>query len=80
MTKASMEESQMDDEGNWRDESRSSTEPNIRRRIATKTSFEERKSDERAVAVTTRESSDAIGEKAVRIASSEMVQSRGSRE
>ena len=30
MTKPSKEESQMDDEGKERDESRSSTEPNIR--------------------------------------------------
>ena len=46
-----MEESQIDDEGKERDECRSSTEPNTRRRIATKTSLEENKSDETTVAV-----------------------------
>ena len=40
----------MDDEGKERDECRSSTEPNTRRRIATKTSLEE-KSDETTVTV-----------------------------
>ena len=69
MTKASMEESQMDDEEKERDESRSSTEPNTRRRVTTKTPLEESKRDERAVAVTTQESSDGIREKAMRIAS-----------
>ena len=68
MTKASMKESQMDDEGKERDESRSSTERNTRQRITTKTPLEESKSDERAVAVTTQESSDGIHEKAMRIA------------
>ena len=52
MTKASMEETQMDDEGK-RDESRSSTEPNTRRILTTKTPVEESKSYEREVAVTT---------------------------
>ena len=47
---------------------RSSTVPNTRRRIATKTSLEENKSDERTVAVTTQESLDGIREKAMRIA------------
>ena len=52
-----------------RDESRSSTAPNTRRRIATKTSLEENKSDETTVTVTTQESLDGIREKAMRIAS-----------
>ena len=47
-SRAVADESYMDDEGKERGESRSSTEPNNRRRIATKTSLEERKSDERA--------------------------------
>ena len=64
MTKASMEESQVDDEGKERDESRSSTEPNTKRRITTKTPLEESKSDERAVAGTTQEPLDGIREKA----------------
>ena len=55
----------MDDEGEERDEFRSSTAPNTRRRIATKTSMEENKSDVRTVAVTTQESSDGIHEKAI---------------
>ena len=54
------DESRMDVEGEERDELRSSTEPNTRRRIVTKTSWEESKSDEGAVAVTTKESSDGI--------------------
>ena len=40
-----------------------------RRRIVTKTSFEQSKSDDRAVAVTIQGSSDEIREKAMRIAS-----------
>ena len=59
----------MDDEGEQGDEFRSSTEPNTKRRIATKTTLEECKSDERAVVVTTQESLDGIREKAMRIAS-----------
>ena len=59
--------SRMDVEGEERDESRSSNAQNIRRRIMTKT-MEENKSDERTVAVTTKESSDGIREKATRIA------------
>ena len=52
-----------------RDESRSSTEPNTTRRIATKTSLAENKSDKTTVPVTTQESLDGIREKAMRIAS-----------
>ena len=52
-----------------RDESRSSSEPKTRRRIATKISSEESKSDERTEAVTTQESSDWTREKAMRTAS-----------
>ena len=52
-TKTSMEESQMDDEGEDRVEFRSSTAPNTRRRIATKTSLGEIKCDGTTVAVTT---------------------------
>ena len=59
----------MDDEGAEGDEFRSSTVPNTRRRIVTKTSLEEDKSDERTVAVTTQELLDGIREKAMRIAS-----------
>ena len=51
------------------DESRSSTAPNTRRRIATNILLEENKSDETTVAVTTQESLDGIREKAMRIAS-----------
>ena len=43
--------------------------PNTRRRIATRTSLEESKSDERVVAATTQESSDGIRQKVMRIAS-----------
>ena len=63
------DKSRMDVEGEKRDESRSSTAPNTRRRIATKTSLEENKSDETTVAVTTPESLDGIREKAMRIPS-----------
>ena len=59
----------MDDEGVEGDEFRSSAVPNTRRRIATTTSLEENKSDERTVAVTIQESLDGIREKAMRIAS-----------
>ena len=55
----------MDDEG---EEFRSSTVPNTRRCIVTKTSLEEDNSDEKTVAVTTQESLDGICEKAMRIA------------
>ena len=54
----------------------SPTAPNTRRRNETKTSLEENKSDETAVAVTTQESSDGIREKAMRIASIELETSR----
>ena len=67
-SRAVADESRMDVEGEERDESRSSTEPNTRRKIVTKTSWEKSKSDEGAVAVTTQESSDGIREKAMRIA------------
>ena len=60
----------MDADGEEGDEVRSSTAPNIRRRIATKTSPEENTSDERTVAVTTQESLDGIREKAMLGASS----------
>ena len=68
----------MDVEEEERDESRSSKAQNIRRRIddeningriATNTSLEENKSDEKTVAVTTQESLDGIREKAMRIGS-----------
>ena len=63
----------------WRgDESKSSAEPNNSRRIATKTSLEESKSDERALAVTTQESSDGIREKAIKIASIEELETGSS--
>ena len=55
-------------EGVEGDEFRSSAVPNTRRRIATTTSLEENKSDERTVAVTIQESLDGIREKAMRIA------------
>ena len=61
--------SRMDVEEEERDELRSSAVPNTRRRLTTTTPLEESKSDERAVAVTTQESSDGIREKAMRIAS-----------
>ena len=57
------DESRMKVERKERDESRSSTEPNTRRRIATKTSMEESRSDETTVAVTTQESLDGIRER-----------------
>ena len=63
------DESRMDVEEEERSESRSSTELNTRRRIATKTSMDEGRSDETTVAVTTQESLDGIREKAMRIAS-----------
>ena len=47
-----------------RDEFRSPTAPNTRRRFATKTPSRENKSDERTMAMTTQESSDEIREKA----------------
>ena len=52
-----------------RDESRRSKAQNTRRRITTKTSLEENKSDETTVAATTQESLEGIREKAMRIAS-----------
>ena len=55
------DESRMNVQREERDESRSSTAPNTRRRITTKTSLE--------VAVTTQESLDGIRENAMRIAS-----------
>ena len=61
----------MDLDGEERDESSSSTAPNSRRRIATKTPLEENKGDETTVAVTTQESLDGIREKAMRIASND---------
>ena len=80
----------MEIEGEVRDEFRSSTAPNTRRRLATKkTSLEENNGDETTVAVTTQESLDGIREKAMRIARTDelesqqrrkMVQSRGSDE
>ena len=63
MTKTSMKESRMDDDGEEGDV------PNTRRRIATKTSLEENNIDERTVAVTTQESLGGFREKAMRIAS-----------
>ena len=63
-----MEESQIDDEGEERDEFRSSTAPNTRRRIATKTFLEENNSDKTTVAVTTHKSLDGIRKKTMRIA------------
>ena len=67
-TEASVEESRMDDEGEEGDELKSSAVPNTRPRIAT-TSLEEKKCDERVVAVTTQEWLDGIHEKSMRIAS-----------
>ena len=79
----------MDDEGEEGDEFRSSTVPNARRRIVTKTPLEENKCDVRTVAVTTQESLDGIFLKANesckprqvgdRPQPSKMVQSRVSR-
>ena len=60
----------MDVEGEERDESRSSKAQNTRRRIATKTSLEGNRSDERTVAVTTQEPLDGIREKAMRMQAS----------
>ena len=57
----------MDNEGEERDEFRSSAD--TRRGIATKTSSEENKSDKTTVAVTTQESLGGIRVKAMRIAS-----------
>ena len=65
MTKTSIEDSRMDDEGEEGDEFRSSTVPNASRPIMTKTPFEENKSAEGTVAVTTQESLDGIREKAM---------------
>ena len=62
------DESRMDVEGE-RDESISSKAQNTRRQITTKTSMDENNSDERTVAVTTHQSSGAIRERAMRIAS-----------
>ena len=45
-SRAVADESRLDVEGEERGEFRSSTEPNARRRIVTKTSLEENKSDE----------------------------------
>ena len=59
----------MDDGGEEGDAFKSSTAPNTRRRIVTKTSLEEVNSDERTVAATTQESLDGIREKATRITS-----------
>ena len=67
--KSTTDESRMDVEGEETDESRRSTAPNTRRRIATKTSLEENESGKTTVAVTTQESLDGIREKATRIAS-----------
>ena len=67
--KSTTDESRMDVEGEETDESRRSTAPNTRRRIATKTSLEENESGKTTVAVTTQESLDGIREKAMRIAS-----------
>ena len=58
----------MDDEGEEGDGFRSSTAPNTRRRIVTRTPSEENKGDEGTVAVT-QESLDGIREKALRIVS-----------
>ena len=66
---ATADESRMDVEEEERDESRGSTAPKTRRRIVTKTSLEENKSDKTTVAVTSQESSDGIREKAIRIPS-----------
>ena len=68
MTKTPREESQVDDEGKEREQSRRSTQPNTRRIIETKTSPEGSEGDERTVTVTTQESQDGIREKAMRIA------------
>ena len=70
MTKTSFEES--------REEFRSSTVPNARRRIVTKRPLEENKSDERTVAVTIQESLDGIREKAMRSASFDDMGASGS--
>ena len=59
----------MDDKEEGENESRSSTAPNTRRRIVTKTPLEENKGDERTVALTFQESLDGIREKAMRTAS-----------
>ena len=67
-TKTSREESRMDDEREG-DKFRSSTVPNTRRRIATKTPLEVNNCDKRTVAVTTQESLDGVREKAMRIPS-----------
>ena len=59
----------MDDGGEEGDGFRSSTAPNTRRRIVTRTPLEENNGDEGTVAVTTQESLDGIREKAMMIAS-----------
>ena len=58
----------MDDEGEEGDEFRSSTVPNSRRRIVTKTPLEENKSDEGTMAAPPRSRWMGSREKAMRIA------------
>ena len=78
--KSTTDESRKDVEGEKTDESRRSTAPNTRRRIATKTSLEENESGKTTVAVTTKESLDGIREKAIRIASFDELETGSSAE